>query len=80
MDKNSFIYCMRKRRKGGRMEEKIYEHLSDFGPFCLVYGLTVAIAGTPVEQNFYCMDWHCSDPLCTGRIASYGNMGQECRR
>lgn len=22
------------------------------------------------------MDWHCSDPLCAGRSASYGNVGQ----
>ena len=46
------------------------------GLLCLVYGLIVAIAGSG-GTNFYCMDWHCSDPLCAGRTASYGNVGQD---
>ena len=47
------------------------------GLLCLVYGLIVAIAGSGGTKIFYCMDWHCSDPLCAGRTASYGNVGQD---
>ena len=45
------------------------------GLLCLVYGLIVAIAGSGGTK--YCMDWHCSDSLCAGRSASYGNVGQD---
>ena len=67
---------MRKKKERWKDEEKIYEHLSDFGT--ALSGLWVDCGDCRLRWNkiFYCMDWHCSDPLCTGRIASYGNMGQ----
>ena len=67
---------MRKKKERRKDEEKIYEHLSDFG--ITLSGLWVDCGDCRLRRNkiFYCMDWHCSDPLCTGRIASYGNVGQ----
>ncbi len=44
---------MRKKKERRKDEEKIYEHLSDFGTaFCLVYGLIVAIAGSGGTKFF----------------------------
>ena len=40
---------------------------------CLVYGLIVAIAGSGGTKFFIV----CSDSLCAGRSASYGNLGQD---
>ncbi len=51
---------------------------------CLIFG--TALSGLWADRGdcrlrwnkiFYCMDWHCSDPLCAGRSASYGNVGQD---
>ena len=46
------------------------------GLLCLVYGLTRGDCRFRWNKIFYCMDWHCSDSLCAGRSASYGNVGQ----
>lgn len=67
---------MRKKKERWKDEEKIYEHLSDFG--ITLSGLWVDCGDCRLRWNkiFYCMDWHCSDSLCAGRTVSYGNMGQ----
>ena len=68
---------MRKKKERRKDEEKIYEHLSDFGT--ALSGLWADCGDCRFRWNkiFYCMDWHCSDPLCAGRTASYGNVGQD---
>lgn len=68
---------MRKKKERRKDEEKIYEHLSDFGT--ALSGLWADRGDCRLRWNkiFYCMDWHCSDPLCAGRTASYGNVGQD---
>ena len=59
---------MRKKKERWKDEEKIYEHLSDFGT--ALSGLWADRGDCRFRWNkiFYCMDWHCSDPLCAGLL------------